>query len=392
MKAVRDRWAFASLATLLYWVAHQALRPFVALRLDQLGADAARVGLAVSLHALVPFVLAIPLGRLSDRFGLRRLLLASIVVMAASGALYPLASAAEQIAVLEGVNGVGTMGVWICLQSLVTHAGSGETLRRHLALFSLAWGVGLASGPTVGGLLFDYLGFEVLCAAYAAAAVLTLGAVALVPFRGVGAVANEARARFTSQMREILARGPVQGVLLSSFVMLYVQSIRQSFYPLFLEQQGMPVSQIGLLLTVIGLSSVAVRTVTVWVTRQVGARAVLVLSSALSVIGMAATPWLGTWPLLVVGAVLVGVGQGLNAPVTVELMAAYTMTDERGLGMALRAMANRLAGIVQPLLFGALGSAFGLASGFSTSGVLLAGLTVGVWRASKEAHGLEEPA
>lgn len=380
---MRERWAFASVATLLYWLAHQALRPFVAVRLDELGANTAEVGVAVAVHSIVALAVAVPMGGLSDRFGLRRLLFASSVVMAGSGALYPLAQTAVHVALLEGTNGIGTLGVWISLQSLVTHAGTGDFLRRHLALFSLAWGIGLAAGPTVGGLLYDHLGFATLCGAYAASTAITVAAVALVPLTKSSLHTGEDRTTFSVQMRSILRRAPVQGVLLSSFVMLYVQSIRQSFYPLYLERQGISVSQIGLLLTVIGLASIVVRTVTVPVMRRLGGRVVLVASSALSIIGMAATPWLGTVPLLVAGACLVGLGQGLNAPVTVELMAVHTLPTERGMGMGLRAMANRLAGTVQPLVFGGLGSLFGLAAGFSVSGLMLIGLTGGVWRTSR---------
>lgn len=383
LSALRERWAFASAATLLYWLAHQALRPFVAVRLDELGATAAQVGVAVAVHSIVAFALAIPMGGLGDRFGLRRLVFGSLVIMAVSGAMYPLATTAAHVAVLEGLNGVGTLGVWISLQSLVSHAGSGDYLRRHLALFSVAWGIGLAAGPTVGGLLYDHLGFATLCVAYAASTVITFAAVAAVPLDTSRLqVESDAPTSFSSKMRTILKRGPVQGVLLSSFVMLYVQHIRQSFYPLYLERQGISVSQIGVLLTIIGVASLVVRTVTVPVTRRLGARTVLMASSVLAIVGMAATPWLVTLPMLVIGACLVGAGQGLNAPVTVELMAMHTLASERGMGMGLRAMSNRLAGVVQPLVFGGLGSLLGLAAGFSISGLALLGLTAGVWRAS----------
>jgi hypothetical protein len=35
-RALHNRWAFVSLATLLYWFAAHTLRPLVALRLDEL--------------------------------------------------------------------------------------------------------------------------------------------------------------------------------------------------------------------------------------------------------------------------------------------------------------------------------------------------------------------
>lgn len=53
-------------------------------------------------------------------------------------------------------------------------------------------------------------------------------------------------------------------------------------------------------------------------------------------------------------AVLVGLGLGVNPPVTVELMVTHTDVDQPGLAMGMRLTANRVAQIVQPLQFDAL--------------------------------------
>jgi len=91
MLALRSRWALLSLATLLYWVANQAIRPFRALRLQQLGATDLTIGLALAAASVAALVLAVPSGRLLDRLPQREALVLALLGLAASTAAFPLA-------------------------------------------------------------------------------------------------------------------------------------------------------------------------------------------------------------------------------------------------------------------------------------------------------------
>jgi MFS family permease len=94
----------------------------------------------------------------------------------------------------------------------------------------------------------------------------------------------------------------------------------------------------------------------------------------LPVVAISATPVLDhTW-MLAIAAIVAGIGLGMNPPVTVELMARHTSSGSRGLAMGLRVSANRLAQVVQPVLFGSVGSLLGLPIAFAFGGVVLAGL------------------
>ncbi|MBA3622257.1 MAG: MFS transporter [Euzebyales bacterium] len=181
----------------------------------------------------------------------------------------------------------------------------------------------------------------------------------------------------------------MKGVLLSTFVALYVNSIKMSFYPLFLERAGVSVPRIGVLLSVIGVASLAVRVLLPAALRRWDPGRVLVWSMWASVVPITLTPWLGAYWALAVAAALIGLGYGVNPPVTVQLMALHTEPAERGLAMGLRVTSNRLAQVAQPLVFGALISTVGMAMAFPASGVLLGGLTL--W-AGSEASRMSLPA
>jgi MFS family permease len=384
--AARSRWAFASLAVLLYWLAAHSLRPLVTIRLDELGATDTQIALTVGTYSLFSLALAIPGGRLIDRIGVMRVLLVSLAAMALVGVGYALATTPNQILVLQAVNGVVELGVWLALQALASHAGGGEFLTRQLALFSLAWGIGLAIGPAIGGAVYGAVGFQPLGLVYAGAALLALATVPLVPYRGREQSGRDGDGKLPgviSSMRDMVRRPAVKGVLLASFVALFIQAIRLSFYPLFLKREGISLSEIGLILSLMGIASIAVRVPLPALLRRFGAGRVLVSSMWLAVVGMGLTPWLQDVWALAIAAAAIGIGYGVNPAVTVELMARDTPPEERGLAMGLRVTSNRLAQLSQPALFGAVTAAVGMASAFPISGALLAGLTLLTAAASK---------
>ncbi|MGH3664808.1 MAG: MFS transporter, partial [Egibacteraceae bacterium] len=317
LAALRSRWALASAATLLYWFAAHSLRPLVTLRLDELGASDPQIALIVAAYPFCSLFCAMPAGRVVDRLGVLRVLAVSLVGMAAIGAGYALAATPNQILGLQVVNGIVELFVWLALQSLVTRAGTGVFRTRQLALFSLAWGVGLALGPILGAAVYSRVGFSPLGWLYAALALAALCGLA-VPLRA--GADSDARVGGSSlgATRQMLASPAIRGVLLSTFVALYVNSIKMSFYPLLLERQGVPVARIGVLLSVIGVASLAVRVPLPALLRRWDAGRLLVTSMWLAIAAMAVTPWLGSYPALLVAAALVGLGYGLNPPLTVE--------------------------------------------------------------------------
>ena len=256
-----------------------------------------------------------------------------------------------------------------------------------MTLFSLAWGIGLAAGPSIGAWVYDIWGFNTVSASCGLFSLVgTFGALLVPPVlrhtaRHVDDVeGSEPQKGIRGSLRRSFGSSVVIGVMVSSFANLYFQSLRLSFYPLFLQQGGVSVSSIGLLLSTIGVSSLAVRLVLPAIIRNFGMVKPLIWSTWIAILGVSITP-LSTNPiLLVVGALMMGVGLGANPPITVSLLAR---SRERDLGVAvgLRMVVNRSAQVVQPLVFGGMAAVIGLAIAFPVSGVLL-GATA-IWMARR---------
>ncbi|HSK96330.1 MAG TPA: MFS transporter [Euzebyales bacterium] len=386
-----NRWTFLSLTSLCYWTATQSLRPMVALRLADLGSGDALIGVVLGLHSAVTFFIAVPSGRLVDRAGLRRALIAGLAGMAVAGAAFAGSTAVWQLAIVLVAAGVAELAAWVAMQALASHAGTGQVLRRQLALFSFAWGTGLAVGPALGSALYARVGFSWVGVGYGVAAVIGGIGGALVPWsRSAGGDHDRDAVSMRSAVGQMWASAPVRAVLLSSFVVLFVYGVRNSFYPLLLERRGVPVGHIGLLLSTIGVASLIVRLPLPALLRRVGAEPVLIASMWSAIVAITVTPWLGGMWLYLPAAALVGIGVGVNPPVTVELMALHTRERDRGLAMGLRVGSNRLAQMVQPVLFGAIASVAGLPAAFLAGGAFLSAVAAAA-RPRRSRHAPPEP-
>lgn len=371
-----SRWTWLSVATLLYWGAAHSLRPLVPLRLSELGAGDAEIGLIVAAYSLLPLFLAIPGGQLADRLGASTVLVGGFVGMGVVGVGYALATSSAQILVLQLGMGVAELGVWIALQSLISHAGTGRFQDRHLSLFSLAWGVGMSVGPSVGSLAYEHLGFPALGWIYTIGALAALAPSLAAPRPSHAVTGDPAQAGPVARHAIELGRRPeVTATLTASFATAYLNSIQTSFYPLLLERAGLSVAEIGLLLSTIAVSSLLVRVALPLLQRRLSDAVVLLWGTVIATVAMALTPW-GTFalPLLFLGAAVFGAAFGVGPPLTVKLMAASTGAPERGLAMGVRLTANRLALVSQPVVFGGMAAAIGMSAAFPLSGGLLLGL------------------
>ena len=318
-----NRWTWLSVATLFYWVATQALRPFVPLHLTDLGASGSVIGLAVAAHPLLSLFLAIPAGRLMDVRGLRRLMLGSLLGMAMVGTGFALFGAVGGVFALQAGAGLAELGVWVGLQAIVTQTEEGDFRTKHLALFAVAWGVGIALGPSVGAWLFELSGFGAIGLLYAACALSALAAVTLVPYRDVLRPLAGTNRPISGTIKSVLvlSRKPgVLAVLIASFVVLWANSLRTSFYPIYLVQQGISVPAVGLVMSVAGVATLVARMGMPWLVNRLGARSILVAATGLAVVALSLTPVaVGSTIALGIASAAFGIGFGLNTPITLDL-------------------------------------------------------------------------
>src|SRR6266700_4625262 len=125
------------------------LLPFWA---EHLGANAVGVGLILTIYALAQFIFPPILGSLSDRYGRRPVIIASLLVEALSLAFTALASTLPLLFIARFISGIGSSNIGSA-QAVVSDVTPAEGRARGMGLIGAAIGLGFVVGPALGGVL-----------------------------------------------------------------------------------------------------------------------------------------------------------------------------------------------------------------------------------------------
>lgn len=370
------------------------LRPAVALYIADTTGNPLLVGAVVSIQALLPLIIAMPVGSLSDRLGFRLSAALGASGMFVAGWLYLGVPSILGLAGAQVVEGVGELFVWTALQASASRLGEGEAgnkQERYIGYFTLAVSVGQLLGPLSTGLLLGTYNYQVVFSVFivVAAILATLCWTAWLRDRTTARV-TPAEKGVPEGARETpltIAGNPIiRASLLSSFSMLFVTGVFTSFFPILLrDHMGYTEAAVGVFLAVRTSGAFVVRPLVAAILGRFGLTNTMLTSTAIAVLTLAVVPNFGH--PLTLGAVMfiAGLAMGLNNPLTMLVIAKYTSAAQRGLGMGMRLFVNRAAHVVSPLIFGGTAGALGLQAGFYSSGGLLAFVVVLIGKLARAA-------
>lgn len=120
---------------------------------DHLGVDAATASVVFGIGAAVDVACSYPAGRLMDRFGRRIVAVPSLLVMAVSYAVLPLAAGVASLAAVAVVMGIGNgLGNGV-IMTLGADVAPADTRAEFLGAWRLTHDAGMFAGPLLVGLL-----------------------------------------------------------------------------------------------------------------------------------------------------------------------------------------------------------------------------------------------
>jgi MFS family permease len=378
----------------LVTVTLSAFDTLVPLEAVRQGAGAATVGVLVALPNLFPIALGLVAGRLVDRGGAGRWLVAGAAGMVLAPVVATLLAGLAPLAFAQVVLGLFHLFVNLASLSVVASISSREALQHRYGWYATSLAAGRMVGPLLAGFTADLAGFRVAFAAVAAVAfVATLATVAV--HRRLAASrpdrADEqdaprmahapsgqapASAPIASQgwraVTDTAANPGVQLAMLASSGVFVAIAVRQAFLPVYLAGLEYPASTIGSLLSLGALAAVLVRVVLPRVTGLFGGAArALVVCMATVAVAVGALGVVETLAPLALLTLLAGLGTGLGLPLSIATVASHVAPERRGLAFGLRLTVNRSAQLVAPLVVGGLVGAAGFAVGFAVAGALL---------------------
>src|SRR3989440_74454 len=126
----------------------------------RLNADLTGLQWVVDAYALALAALILTAGALADRFGRRLLFMFGVVVFTSASLLCGLAWNITALDVSRGVQGIGGAALFATALALIGHEYRGADRFGAIAVWGATVGAAVASGPLVGGILTDALGWR----------------------------------------------------------------------------------------------------------------------------------------------------------------------------------------------------------------------------------------
>jgi MFS family permease len=376
---LRPRW-YASLMfqAVCLQAAFFAVRPMVSYRVLELGAGPLALGVMAASFSLLPLILAVVIGRFTDRIGSSRVIAAGVCTTLTGSGLSIAAQNVTLLVVASAVIGLGHLTCLVAQQTLVAEATTSDSRDRAFGGLTAFASLGQVIGPlaaamaAAGGVFTTSAGGTNARIGLAVAAAFTAIALPLcLPLRAVGArPATRPLEPTHSVIRDVLRTDGMWQAMLASGAVLASLDLLLAFLPLWANDRGVSVTVVGWLLALRAAVTVAVRLGYAPLVERCGRRVVLIGSIAMAAAAFVLLPWTGPAGAVAVMAMF-GIGLGLAQPLTISWVVARATPDTRGSALGLRITANRLAQFVVPAMVGVLAGGAGSTGVFLASAALL---------------------
>lgn len=346
---------------------------------ESFGASDTVIGLLLASYSVMQLIGAPLLGRLSDRWGRKPLLLVSQLGTLAGFILLVVAHSLPLLffsRMLDGFTG-GNLSI---AQAAIADVTAEKDRARAYGLIGAAFGLGFILGPALGGVLSRW-GYSApaIAAAIISAVTITL-TLTLFPETHGSAVAAAAspRSEFSlAALRRALGNTQLLRLLGLGLIFNFAFAVFQTTFALFSKDQfGFNAEQTGYALAYVGLLAVIAQVVVLprLVKRLGEPRTVLAGIGALG-LGLLFVGLISHWPPLLGALVFTALGGAAVSPALQSLYTRSVSADERGGVLGLAASAESLARIGAPIWGGwVLGQLGAHAPALGASIILLAAL------------------
>ena len=347
----------------------QGGRVLISLYALKLGADPFVVGTLAAMFSAFPTLLSWQVGRLSDRFGSRLLLMFGAAV-GTLGMLVPwFMPGLPALYIAAVTNGLLLALCGVSLQNLVGLLSSREELSRNFSNFSLMASAANFAGPLFAGFSIDLAG---PAAASLSIALLSFVPIVLLAVLGGRLPGGSRDLKARGSVRELLTDSGLWRVLATSSLVVTGIALFQFYLPVYGHGIGLSASVIGVLLAIFAAAAFVVRMVLPRLVGRLGEEKLLAFSFLLGAAGLIAVPFFESVVALGLASFAFGLGMGCGQPITMMMTFSGSAEGRSGEALGLRVTANHLARMIGPVVFGMIGAAFGVAPVFWINALILA--------------------
>jgi len=324
------------------------------------GGSAATVGLLNTLYAVLPALLAVPVGRQIDRIG-TRIPIAAGIALAITGMLLDIAW--TSIASLyAGAVLIGT-GQMIMSSGLGSATGAIAPPQQRAAHYS--WGsvaalAGASMGILVAGFSIDHGGHGIaflVMSLFGAAGLLAVWIRGGLLPKGLAPAGGGARTRNSLDLFRVPGLPTLFGV---AAMVSMSWDLYQIILPIHGSALGLPASTICIVMACFPVGNFAIRALVPLLSRHF--REWTLITATLTAVGAAflLLPFAHAAPALMLIAFLLGCGFGFSYPAAMALIFTITPAGRQGEAIGIRTTMQNLSHVVAPMSMGALFTLIGI--------------------------------
>jgi MFS family permease len=359
------------LVTVLTHTSFKGSKVLISLYAMELGANPLTIGVLFSMYSVFPVFLSLYAGKLSDRFGCRLPMLFGACGLF-GGLLLPfLLPHLATLYFSAGLIGMCYIFYTVSVQHLIGSFGGGEERTRNYSLFSLGVALTALLGPTITGFAIDLIGHRatyLLLAVFPALPIMVLLFFARLLPRGQ----VPGKAKPEQRVMDLVKIVPLRRVLITAGIIETGLELFNFYLPIYAHSIGFTASHIGLIMGAFALALLVVRTVMPMLSRRFSEERVLAASLLLAATSCLLFPFVSSFVLLLAMAFVLGLGLGCGSPLSMILAYNRSPAGRSGEAMGLRQTVNKATEAVVPLVFGLIGTAFGMIPVFWLDAVMLA--------------------
>jgi MFS family permease len=353
--------------------------PVLPLFAQSLHATPSEIGWIIMASTIPGVLVSYPAGVLSDRFGKRRLLLASLVVFATAPFLYLLIDNAWQLMAVRFYHGFATAIFGTVATAAIAERYTADRAAR-ISTYSSVTIVGRSVAPFLGGALISLASYQAVYIACAISGVIALAAGLLLRDGDHAAATRRERPHFWANLTTVLRD---RGIMLVSAVeaaQYLVFGAVEAFLALYAASLGIPAWQIGIILGVQLVSIVFAKPVMGRISDRVGRTAVILPGLLVGAASIALLPFASGFISLTVLSLVFGIGFATVTSSTTALVADLTRDGRFGSSMGVLRTVMDVGQSIGPVLtgfmigFAGYGSAFGLLAAILALAALMLGL------------------
>jgi multidrug resistance protein len=345
------------------------LLPFWA---EHLGANAVGVGLILTVYALAQFIFTPVLGSLSDRYGRRPIIIASLSIEALSFALSALANTLPFLLLARFIGGLGASNIGSA-QAVVSDVTPAKDRARGMGLIGAAIGLGFVVGPALGGLLAPLgpaLPFWVAMGVAIANMLLVFFFLPETRNRQASTQASESREGnafvLLAGWRQALRNATVARLVIINLLFTVAFTAMETIFPLFTQHVfGWTAMQNGYVFTYIGFVIVIMQGGLVGqLVKRFGERSLLIAGLIMLGAGLALLSFSTQLALLLIALGILSAGDGMVSPTISALLSFASPSEAQGETLGFAQGIAGLGRVIGPLVAGTIYALGGPATPF----------------------------